>query len=88
MALQTGILVAFTQLIPEHQVQVFGVLKVRVKVSSYKPAGLRIINPTIYSALANGICYVVNHHGIGWFPVSMDQHTVWLASCMGVPPIL
>jgi len=31
MALQTGILVAFTQLIPEHQVQVFGVLKVRVK---------------------------------------------------------
>ena len=32
MALQTGILVAFTQLIPEHQVQVFGVLKVRVKV--------------------------------------------------------
>ncbi|THH11605.1 hypothetical protein EW145_g529 [Phellinidium pouzarii] len=31
MALQTGILVAFTQLIPEHQVQVFGLLKVRVK---------------------------------------------------------
>ncbi|KAL5535843.1 hypothetical protein ACEPAF_3937 [Sanghuangporus sanghuang] len=31
MALQTGILVAFTQLIPEHQVQVFGVLKIRVK---------------------------------------------------------
>ncbi|KAH8119830.1 DUF1751-domain-containing protein [Phellopilus nigrolimitatus] len=31
MALQTGILVAFTQLIPEHQVQVFGMLKVRVK---------------------------------------------------------
>ncbi|EIN13974.1 DUF1751-domain-containing protein [Punctularia strigosozonata HHB-11173 SS5] len=31
MALQTGILVAFTQLIPEHQVQVFGILKARVK---------------------------------------------------------
>ncbi|KAL5533894.1 hypothetical protein ACEPAG_354 [Sanghuangporus baumii] len=31
MALQTGILVAFTQLIPEHQVQVFGVVKIRVK---------------------------------------------------------
>lgn len=30
-ALQCGILVAFTQLIPEHQVQLFGVLKVRVK---------------------------------------------------------
>lgn len=32
MALQTGCLVAFTQIIPEHQVQVFGMLKVRVKV--------------------------------------------------------
>ena len=32
MALQTAILVAFTQLIPEHQVQVMGVLKTRVKV--------------------------------------------------------
>lgn len=32
MALQIGILVAFTQLIPEHQVQLFGVIKARVKV--------------------------------------------------------
>lgn len=32
MALQIGVLIAFTQLIPEHQVQVFGVLKARVKV--------------------------------------------------------
>ncbi|OCH94675.1 DUF1751-domain-containing protein [Obba rivulosa] len=31
MALQIAILVAFTQLIPEHQVQLFGVLKARVK---------------------------------------------------------
>ncbi|KAJ7040429.1 eukaryotic integral membrane protein-domain-containing protein [Mycena alexandri] len=31
MALQIAILVAFTQLIPEHQVQVLGVLKARVK---------------------------------------------------------
>ncbi|TDL28011.1 DUF1751-domain-containing protein [Rickenella mellea] len=31
MALQTAALVAFTQVIPEHQVQVFGVIKVRVK---------------------------------------------------------
>ncbi|KAF8745217.1 hypothetical protein RHS02_01417, partial [Rhizoctonia solani] len=30
-ALQCGILVAFTQLIPEHQVQLFGVIKLRVK---------------------------------------------------------
>jgi hypothetical protein len=34
MALQTGFLVAFTQLIPEHQVQLFGGLaKLRVKVT-------------------------------------------------------
>ncbi|KIJ27384.1 hypothetical protein M422DRAFT_215866 [Sphaerobolus stellatus SS14] len=31
MALQTGVLVAFTQMIPEHQVQVFGIIKMRVK---------------------------------------------------------
>ena len=32
MALQAGILVAFTQAIPEHQIQVFGVFSARVKV--------------------------------------------------------
>jgi hypothetical protein len=32
MALQIGLLVAFMQLIPEHQVQLFGVFRVRVKV--------------------------------------------------------
>ncbi|TFY69984.1 hypothetical protein EVJ58_g107 [Rhodofomes roseus] len=31
MALQIGVLVAFRQIIPEHQVQLFGVLKARVK---------------------------------------------------------
>ncbi|TFK56659.1 eukaryotic integral membrane protein [Heliocybe sulcata] len=31
MALQTAVLVGFTQLIPEHQVQVFGFIKARVK---------------------------------------------------------
>jgi len=31
MALQTGILVAFTQAIPEYQIQLFGALKARVK---------------------------------------------------------
>lgn len=30
--LQSGFLVAFTQIIPEHQIQLFGVIKVRVKV--------------------------------------------------------
>lgn len=34
MALQIGVLVAFTQIIPEHQVQLLGVIKARVKVRS------------------------------------------------------
>lgn len=39
MALQTGFLVAFTQLIPEHQVQLFGGLaSVRVKVIMFTTA--------------------------------------------------
>jgi hypothetical protein len=32
MALQMALLVAFTQLIPEHQVQIMGIIKARVKV--------------------------------------------------------
>jgi hypothetical protein len=32
MGLQIALLVAFTQLIPEHQVQILGVIKTRVKV--------------------------------------------------------
>lgn len=45
MGLQVGFLVAFTQLIPEHQVQIFGgLLKVRVKVSHYIPL---VLNPTL-----------------------------------------
>lgn len=39
MALQIGVLVAFTQLIPEHHVQLFGVLKARVKVRKLSEVG-------------------------------------------------
>jgi hypothetical protein len=40
MALQAGVLVAFTQIIPEHQLQLFGSFKIRVKVrhpTTWKP---------------------------------------------------
>jgi len=47
MALQTAILVAFTQLIPEHQVQVFGFLKARVKTL-----------PMAYLTLSTVLCIV------------------------------
>ncbi|KAF8604109.1 DUF1751-domain-containing protein [Ceratobasidium sp. AG-I] len=46
-ALQVGILVAFTQLIPEHQVQLFGVIKMRVK-------GL----PMAYVTFSNIMCII------------------------------
>ena len=51
MSLQIAILVAFTQLIPEHQVQVFGVLKARVKVCpsfASKTDGLTILSCRLY----------------------------------------
>ncbi|KAF8516113.1 DUF1751-domain-containing protein [Hysterangium stoloniferum] len=47
MALQIGVLVAFTQIIPEHQVQLFGVLKLRVK---------RL--PMLYVTLSTVLCIV------------------------------
>ncbi|KAH7107056.1 DUF1751-domain-containing protein [Auriculariales sp. MPI-PUGE-AT-0066] len=46
-AVQAGILVAFTQIIPEHQVQLFGVLRVRVK-------GL----PTVYVTISTVLCLI------------------------------
>ncbi|KAG6910535.1 hypothetical protein DXG01_009954 [Tephrocybe rancida] len=47
MALQTAILVAFTQIIPEHQVQVFGFIKTRVKTL-----------PMVYLTLSTVLCFV------------------------------
>jgi hypothetical protein len=46
-ALQVGALVAFTQLIPEHQVQFFGALKIRMK---------RL--PMIYVTISNVACLI------------------------------
>ena len=46
-ALQTGVLVAFTQLIPEHQLQFFGSLRIRVK---------RL--PMIYVTISNVLCLI------------------------------
>ena len=45
MSLQIALLVAFTQLIPEHQVQFFGVIKARVKVFDMPLVFQSSINP-------------------------------------------
>ncbi|KAF8913111.1 eukaryotic integral membrane protein-domain-containing protein [Gymnopilus junonius] len=47
MSLQIALLVAFTQLIPEHQVQFFGVIKARVKTL-----------PMTYLTLSTVLCFV------------------------------
>ncbi|KAF4623595.1 hypothetical protein D9613_002223 [Agrocybe pediades] len=47
MSLQIALLVAFTQLIPEHQVQLFGVIKARVKSL-----------PMAYLTLSTVLCFV------------------------------
>jgi membrane associated rhomboid family serine protease len=47
MALQIAILVAFTQLIPEHQVQILGVIKARVKSL-----------PMAYLTLSTVLCFI------------------------------
>lgn len=62
MALQTGVLVAFTQMIPEHQVQLFGVLKLRVKVNQCSVSHFfKLISvcqrlPMLYVTFSTGMC--------------------------------
>jgi hypothetical protein len=83
--LQVGFLVAFTQLIPEHQVQLLGLLKLRVKVSS--------------STLSEGICLFAlviarnlppplqhRSHRSGSLP--LHAHSIRLLRCVGLSPVL
>ncbi|KAL0951536.1 hypothetical protein HGRIS_008220 [Hohenbuehelia grisea] len=61
MALQIGLLVAFTQLIPEHQVQVMGFIKARVKVL---PMGYLTIS-TVMTILGFQCPWIIIQ--FGWF---------------------
>ena len=51
MALQVGMLVAFTQAIPEHQILLFGALGVRVKVISFCCAALLRLGTDLHRRL-------------------------------------
>jgi hypothetical protein len=86
MALQIALLVAFTQLIPEHQVQVMGVIKARVKVRPLQQPLSRLIS--LYSGVANGVLDNINHTVLYWLPMSLDPHPVWLVCQLGVPSLL
>ena len=87
MALQIGVLVAFTQIIPEHQVQLFGVLKARVKVGTSSSLHLR--NLTIGDIdPSNGIRNILDCYVSYWLPVPLYRHPVRLASVVHLAPVL
>lgn len=85
MALQVGFLVAFTQLIPEHQVQLFGGLfKIRVKVSflcnltaQHSDNALIWQHVTVKvatDALRDGVKYSL----LARVPIPVHSHSIWM----------
>lgn len=89
MALQIGVLVAFTQIIPEHQVQLFGVIKARVKVRDSRhmryPFACSSSSP---SDVAYGIRDLLHGHVYCRFPMPVHRHTVRMAGVVPLAPIL
>lgn len=87
MALQIAILVAFTQLIPEHQVQILGVIKTRVKVRHIvRP--YRTTEIDTQTDAADGLSDLVNCPVYRGLPMSLDYHTVWLVCWLDLFAIL
>lgn len=89
MALQIGVLVAFTQLIPEHHVQVLGVFKARVKVSAQRcldaPRELSVLSGV---DTPHGVCDLLNGHVPHWLPSAVHSDPVWMAGIIHLAPIL
>ena len=85
MALQISLLVAFTQLIPEHQVQVLGVIKARVKVWILF---FFIDYVKISVEFANGVFDFIHCPMYSWLPVPMDHNPIWMVRGLGLSPIL
>lgn len=85
MALQISLLVAFTQLIPEHQVQVLGVIKARVKVWILF---FYIDYVKISVEFANGVFDFIHCPMYSWLPVPMDHNPIWMVRGLGLSPIL
>lgn len=90
MGLQVGFLVAFTQLIPEHQVQIFGGLaKIRVKVSMQCSSTNSLADETTFLNLVftNGLCYCFKHCLLTRISITVYPHSIWLAWKLYVPTI-
>ena len=86
MSLFTSVLVAFTQLIPEHQVQILGFFKVRVKVSVI----LYVLRVNSYpsTGFTNGVSCFLDRHDSHWFPVSVYYHPVCLVRFVDISALL
>ncbi|KAF8632980.1 hypothetical protein AX15_001577 [Amanita polypyramis BW_CC] len=65
MALQTALLVAFTQLIPEHQVQVMGLIRARVKTL-----------PMVYLTLSTVMCII--GFQCPWIIIQFGWYVSWV----------
>lgn len=87
MALQIAILVAFTQLIPEHQVQVLGVIKARVKVRQI-PSTHWTIEPDLFADFTNGLPYLIDCFMLRGIPMPLDHHSIWLVCWLDLLAIL
>ena len=74
MSVQIGILVAFTQIIPEYQVQVLGVLRARVKVTAFPCVPLLLISPIIDPTY--GLPRNLNDFVHCWIPMPLDLDPV------------
>lgn len=87
MALQIGVLVAFTQLIPEHQVQLLGIFTARVKVW-LAAFGQRRSPANLPLDTSNGLCHVFYSDVHRWVSMSIYSHSVWMACLVDLAPIL
>jgi hypothetical protein len=85
MALFISLLVSFTQVIPEHQVQILGFIKARVKV---KKSRLLLVNLTPSVETSYGVLDLFDHNDITWLPKPVYSHSVWLVCVMDIPPLL
>lgn len=88
MALQTAILVAFTQLIPEHQVHVFGVIKARVKVGVARMLARLLFDLRFTIAFTHGLRRSLEHHVCIGMANAMDSHPVRMAGVLDISTIL
>jgi len=87
MALQIGILVAFTQLVPEHQVQVLGIIKCRVKVRAQHDI-CNLFTDGESEDAPYGLCHLFYGHMYPWVSVPIHHHPVRIPVQLGMVALL